>query len=261
MLQPSALGVIMDKRRMRIVSSVENTEGFGSSDLDAENTDEIHKEIKQFMLNCTDKIKYKEIHQMSASYIIERTDINGLDKLIDEGKVERVSSRQMLSVAECEGCDWNLIGDVSHSERIRQKAEQHNMSDNHQIHMQALQCFDIRLNEIVELHKYQHLKNTRNTETIGQPTQSIHLNTVMKQGKMNLLYFNGKAKGHKEIDLEIGCDGIVEAVSEWTDYHGIKDEHEDSCIIRQIIATALLNRIEVTIKVKGTSTVFETLKG
>ena len=197
---------------------------------------------------------------MSASYIIERTDINRLDKLIEEGKIERVNLHQMLSVAECQGCNWNLIGDVSHSERIRQKAEQHNMSDNHQIHMQARQSHDIRFNEIVELHKYQHLKSTLNTETIGQPTQSFNLNSEVKKGKMNLIYTNGITIGTKEIKLDMGHDGIVEAVCEWTDHHGLKDEHEDSYTIRHTLVIAILNRLEITIKVPQMDITFETLK-
>lgn len=198
---------------------------------------------------------------MSATHLIERIGMDGLDKLIEEGKVKRVSTHQYFTNVECENCNWNIIGDQSHNDEMTQQASRHNMITNHRVHVQAMQCYDLRFNEIVRLHEYLETKHDSNKQIIGQPTQSFYLNSDVKQGKMNLLCTNGTARSSKIVDLECGYDGIVGIVQEWTDWHGLKDDHPDSYITRQMLIIASLSRLEITVKVKGTSITFETLRG
>ena len=198
---------------------------------------------------------------------MRKSESKHLDILIEEGKIERISTRQMLNTAECQNCNWNLIGSSDDSERIVQKSEQHNMQAQHKIHVQAMQCYDIKFNDVVALHEYEKYNSKHNRQVIGETqdqlgkSQSFYLNSDVKKGKMTMICNNGNTQGHKVIDVDGNFDSITESIREWTDHCGLTSDHDDTYIILNIIVIAILNRIDVTIHVPGGSINFQIIRG
>ena len=207
---------------------------------------------------------------MSATYIIEKVGIDALDILIEEGKIERISTRQMLNTAECQNCNWNLIGNSDDSQRIVQKSEQHNMQAQHKIHVQAMQCYDIKFNDVIALHEYEKYKSKHNRQVIGETqcqsgksgkSQSFYLNSDVKKGKMNLMI---REKGHgtrsKVIECETAYDEIKEIIGEFGEDKELDANQQEHLTVIDIVIIAIYNRLEISVNLPGTSVSLHTVK-
>ena len=206
---------------------------------------------------------------MSATYIIEKVGIDALDILIEEGKIQRISTHQMLNTAECENCNWNLIGNSDDSERIVRKAEQHNMQARHKIHVQARQCYDIKFNDVVALHEYEKYDSKHGKQVISSQepqyqsgkSQSFYLNSDVKKGKMNLMIGE---KGHgtrsKVIDCETTYDEIKEIICEFGEDKELDPNQQEHITVIDIVIIAIYNRLEISVNIPGTSISLHTIK-
>lgn len=202
---------------------------------------------------------------MSATHIIERCGIAGLEVLLEEKKISRVQTHQLLSVAECENCNWSIIGDEKDDTLIKEQAVRHNMITNHRIHAQAMQCNDIKFHQIIQLDDYKKYDSTWGRTVIESDK---NLNPQGKPGKMCLqtVFTDGTNRGSKVFDsqaeireLEGGVhEFIAETAPEMTD---IQDNanNETRHDIHNIIIIAIQRRLEINIKgFMGFS--FETIK-
>ena len=207
---------------------------------------------------------------MSTTYIIEKVGIDALDILIEEDKIEKCNTQQMLNTAECENCNWNLIGSSDDSERIIRKSEQHNMQAQHKIRVQARQCYDIKFNDVVALHEYEKYNSKLNRQVIGEhqepqdqsgKSQSFYLNSNVKKGKMNLMIGE---KGHgtrsKTIDCETTYDEIKDIIGEFGEDKELNPNQQEHITVIDIVIIAIYNRLEISVKLPGTSISLHTVK-
>ena len=210
---------------------------------------------------------------MSRDYIIEKVGLNKLDQIVNEGLAKRIHLHQYITVAECENCGFNLIGNTEkHGDEIKERVDEHHKETNHCIYIRKRQCYDLRMLKVVDLHEYQEYKDAiGNLKVIGTPFHKRNkLKNEVKSGTMtDRLYggifvlvseSDGRTKGCKQFNPHAEYRELEEEVMEFIhEVAGVSDRDYE---IRELIVNAIFSiRLEITIKVPDMPIVIETIRG
>lgn len=212
---------------------------------------------------------------MSRDYIIERVGLNKLDALVEEGLAQRVQTHQYITVAECENCSFNLIGNTdAHQDEIKERVDTHHKDTNHCIFIRQRQCYNLKMNKVVDLQEHKEYKGDvlGNLKIIGTPYhQRNELKNDVKSGTMtDRLYggifvsvseSGGRNKGIKQFNPHAEYRDLEKQVRLFLhEVAGVLGDRDYE--IRGLIVNAIFSiRLEITIKVPDMPIVIETIRG
>ena len=211
---------------------------------------------------------------MSRDYIIESVGLNKLDELVAEGLADRTQKHQYITVAECENCSFNLIGNTEkHGDEIKERVDAHHKETNHCIFIRQRQSYNLKMNKVVDLQEHKEYKDDviGNLKIIGMPYHKRNeLKNDVKSGTMtDRLYggifvivseAGGRTKGCKQFNPHADYRELEEEVRLFI--HEVVDVSDRDYEIRELIVNAIFSiRLEITIKVPDMPIVIETIRG